>query len=111
MKLLELDISSIPFGQPIPFALRGVGGVLLAGKGFVIRSQEDLKSLLLRGHTLYVDTDESGDAYRAYLAQLQAMLHSDTKLGDIAGRAAGHHGHHHRQPGRDHRRLFAYGSR
>jgi len=84
MKLLELDISSIPFGQPIPFALRGVGGVLLAGKGFVIRSQEDLKALLLRGHTLYVDTDESGDAYRAYLAQLQAMLHSDTKLGSIA---------------------------
>lgn len=84
MKLLELDISSIPFGQPIPFALRGVGGVLLAGKGFVIRSQEDLKNLLLRGHTLYVDTDESGDAYRAYLAQLQAMLQRDTKLGDIA---------------------------
>ena len=39
MKLIELDLSSIPFGQPIPFALRGTGGTLLAGKGFVIHSQ------------------------------------------------------------------------
>lgn len=84
MKLIELDLSSIPFGQPIPFALRGTGGALLAGKGFVIHSQEDLKKLIFRGHTLYVDTDESEDAYRAYLAQLQALLHSDKKLGDIA---------------------------
>ena len=79
MKLIELDLSSIPFGQPIPFALRGTGGALLAGKGFVIHSQEDLKKLILRGHTLYVDTDESEDAYRAYLAQLQALLHSEIK--------------------------------
>lgn len=84
MKLIELDLSSIPFGQPIPFALRGTGGTLLAGKGFVIHSQEDLKKLIFRGHTLYVDTDESEDAYRAYLGQLQALLHSDKKLGDIA---------------------------
>ncbi len=84
MKLVALDIQSIPFGQPIPFALRGAGGALLAGKGYVIRSQEDLKNLLLRGQTLYVDTDESGDSYRAYLAQLQSMLHADKPLGKIA---------------------------
>ncbi len=59
MKLVELDLSSIPFGQPIPLTLRGTGGALLAGKGFVIHSQEDLKKLG-SGHTLYVDTDEIG---------------------------------------------------
>lgn len=84
MKLVELDIGSIPFGLPIPFALRGVGGVLLANKGFVLRSAEDLKNLLARGQTLYVDVDESGDSYRAYLAQLQHLLHADTPLGKIA---------------------------
>lgn len=84
MKLVELDIGSIPFGLPIPFALRGVGGTLLANKGFVIRSPEDLKTLLARGQTLYVDTDESGESYRAYLAQLQSMLHANKPLGQIA---------------------------
>lgn len=84
MNLVELDLSSIPFGHPIPFALRGVGGALLANKGFVVRSQEDLKNLLARGQILFVDTDESGDSYRAYLSQLQSMLHDNKPLGEIA---------------------------
>ena len=74
MKLVELNLATIPFGQPIPFALRGVGGSLLANKGFVIRSAEDLRILLARGQTLFVDTDESGDSYRAFLAQIQSLV-------------------------------------
>ena len=35
MNLVELNLSTIPFGQPLPFALRGVGGGLLANKGYV----------------------------------------------------------------------------
>lgn len=31
-----------------------------------------------------MDVDESGDSYRAYLAQLQHLLHADTPLGKIA---------------------------
>lgn len=84
MKLVELNLETIPFGQPIPFALRGAGGTLLAGKGFVIRSAEDLRVLLVRGQSLFVDTDESGDSYRAFLGQLQSMLMSDKPLGQIA---------------------------
>jgi HD-GYP domain-containing protein (c-di-GMP phosphodiesterase class II) len=83
MKLVELNISTIPFGQPIPFALRGVGGGLLANKGFVIRSADDLRVLLTRGQTLYVDTDESGESYRAFLSQLQSLLLSDKPLNQI----------------------------
>lgn len=84
MKLVELNLSTIPFGQPIPFALRGVGGSLLANKGYVIRSADDLRALLARGQALYVDTDESGDSYRAFLAQLQSLLLSDKPLNKIA---------------------------
>ena len=84
MNLVELNLETIPFGQPIPFALRGVGGSLLANKGFVIRSAEDLRVLLMRGQTLFVDTDESGESYRAFLGQLQSMLMSDKPLGQIA---------------------------
>lgn len=84
MNLVELNVETIPFGQPIPFALRGVGGSLLANKGFVIRSAEDLRVLLARGQSLFVDTDESGDSYRAFLGQLQSMLLSDKPLGQIA---------------------------
>ena len=84
MNLVELNLSTIPFGQPIPFALRGVGGSLLANKGYVIRSADDLRVLLTRGQTLYVDTDESGESYRAYLAQIQSLLLSDRPLNTIA---------------------------
>ena len=84
MKLVELNLATIPFGTPIPFALRGTGGSLLASKGFVIRSSDDLRQLLLRGQTLYVDTDESGESYRAFVAQLQSMLMSNKPLSKIA---------------------------
>ena len=83
MNLVELNLSTIPFGQPIPFSLRGVGGGLLANKGFVIRSADDLRVLLARGQTLYVDTDESGDSYRAFLAQIQSLLLSNQPLNQI----------------------------
>ncbi|MBS7349397.1 MAG: phosphohydrolase [Comamonas sp.] len=84
MHLVELDVSSIPFGQPLPFPLRGVGGVLLVNKGLVIRSSKELQDLVVRGQTLYVDTDEAGPEYRSYVARLQSMLYTDKPLGEIA---------------------------
>lgn len=84
MNLVELNIDSIPLGQPLPFALRGATGALLAQKGFVIRTPEDLRVLMARGLTLNVDTDESGDSFRAFRAQLQNMLLSDKPLREIA---------------------------
>ena len=84
MNLVSLNIQSIQLGQPLPFVLRGADGVLLAQKGFVIRTREELANLVARGRELCVDTDESGDSHRAYLAQLQRMLTADTSLGEIA---------------------------
>jgi len=84
MNLVALNIDSIPLGQPLPFILRGEDGTLLANKGFVIRNREELSAVVARGRGLCVDTDESGDSHRAYLAQLQKMLLSDSSLGQIA---------------------------
>ena len=84
MNLLTLNIDTIPLGQPLPFALRGAAGGLLAHKGFVIRNREELEVLLARGVQLCVDTEESGDSHRTYLSQLQRMLLSEKPLKDIA---------------------------
>lgn len=84
MNLVSLNIESIQLGQPLPFVLRGADGVLLAQKGFIIRTREELANLVARGRDLCVDTDESGGSHRAYLAQLQRMLIADTSLGEIA---------------------------
>lgn len=84
MKLVSLNIESIQLGHPLPFVLRGADGALLAQKGYVIRTREELAKMVARGRQLCVDTDESGDSHRAYLAQLQRMLIADTNLGEIA---------------------------
>ncbi|WP_370680226.1 HD-GYP domain-containing protein [Comamonas sp. GB3 AK4-5] len=84
MNLVELNIDTIPLGQPLPFALRGVAGALLAQKGYVIRSHKELEILLARGQTLCVDTDESGESFRAFKAHLQEILLSDKPLGMIS---------------------------
>ena len=84
MNLVTLNIDTIQLNQPLPFVLRGVNGVLLAQKGYVIRSRTELETLVARGVQLCVDTDESGDSHRAYLIQLQRMLMSDQSLGEIA---------------------------
>ena len=84
MNLVSLNIETIQLGHPLPFVLRGADGALLANKGYVIRTREELAKMVARGRQLCVDTDESGDSHRAYLAQLQRMLMADTNLGDIA---------------------------
>lgn len=84
MSLVSLNTTSIPLGQPLPFVLRGADGVLLAQKGFVIQSRGELDSMLARGRQLCVDTEESGDSHRAYMAQLHRMLNTDKALGEIA---------------------------
>ncbi len=84
MQLTPLNINTIPLGQPLPFNLRDEAGALLAHKGFVVRSRDDLEAMLSRGLQLCVDTEESGESYRAYLAQLQRMLLTANSLGQIA---------------------------
>ncbi|MGP1630710.1 MAG: HD-GYP domain-containing protein, partial [Giesbergeria sp.] len=84
MNLVTLNPASLVLGQPLPFSLRGTDGLLLASKGHILRKQDELDLLVERGVQLCVDTDESGESFRAYRAQLQQMLISDTSLGEIA---------------------------
>lgn len=84
MNLIALNPESLVLGQPLPFAVRGPDGLLLANKGFVIRKREELEALTTRGIQLCIDTEESVDGHRAYLAQLQKMLITDQPLGEIA---------------------------
>ena len=84
MNLISLDLDSIPLGQPLPFALRGVTGALLAQRGYVVRNRTELETLLARGVNLCIDTEESRDSHRAFVTQLRQMLDTDTQLGEIA---------------------------
>ena len=84
MNLITLNIDSIPLGRPLPFALRGAQGALLAQRGYVIRNRAELETLQARGVDLCVDTDESGDSHRTYLHQLHQMVGEDKALGQIA---------------------------
>lgn len=80
MNLVEINLASIPFGRAIPFALRGVGGSLLANRGYVIRSSDDLHALRALGQTFYVDTDECAESHRAFLAEMQSLLIADAPI-------------------------------
>lgn len=84
MNLVPLNIDSIQLGQPLPFVLRDSEGLLLAQKGYVVRTRAELDAMLARGLQLCVDTTESGDSHRAYVAQLHRMLNTDQALGQIA---------------------------
>ena len=84
MNLVSINVASIPLGNPLPFALRGADGTLLAQKGFVVNSKDELGAMLARGRQLCVDVEESGESYRAYVAQLQRMLRQETNLGELA---------------------------
>lgn len=84
MNLVTINVGSIQLGHPLPFALRGADGTLLAQKGFVVHSKDELGTMVARGRQLCVDVEESGESYRAYVAQLQRMLMQDTNLGELA---------------------------
>ena len=55
MNLVALNIDTIPLGQPLPFALRGAQGVLLAHKGYVIRNRAELEVLRAFGVRVTAD--------------------------------------------------------
>jgi hypothetical protein len=84
MKLVKLELETIPVGQPLPFILRSATGVLLAQKGYVVQSREELQQMALRGMSLCVDTNESGESHRAYVSKLHAMVREGRTLGAIA---------------------------
>ena len=84
MKLVTVSFSSIPLGQPLPFALRSADGILLASKGYVFTEREALDTLAAHG-TLYADQEESMQYRRSMVSQMNALINNqDTTLGQIA---------------------------
>jgi HD-GYP domain-containing protein (c-di-GMP phosphodiesterase class II) len=85
MNLIAVNLDSLRLGHPLPFALRNENGVLLAHKGYVINTREEITYWTSRGMTLCVDVD-AADNHRAYVGKLYEMVRSDkATLGDIAG--------------------------
>ena len=84
MNLINLDIDTIRLGTPLPYALWAADGALLARKGFVVRSRNELDVLVARGRTLCVDVDESGEHHRAYVGKLYDLVRDEKPLGQIA---------------------------
>lgn len=83
MNLVPVDLATIRLGQPLPFELRTERGVLLAQRGYVIHSRDELTHWTSRGMTLCVDMDASDDRQRAYVGKLHTMLRSERPLGEI----------------------------
>ena len=83
--LVTVNIDAIKIGQPLPFALKGSDGTLLAQKGFVIQSKAELQEMLGRGFTLYVDLADSEAFHRAYVSKLHSLVREEKSLGQIAG--------------------------
>ena len=84
MNLIPVNIDSLPLGKPLPFALRSAEGGLLAPRGYIIRNRTEVETLIARGVQLCMDTAESADNHRRYVAQLGQMLRDDQPLGQIA---------------------------
>lgn len=84
MNLVTINLDSIRIGQPLPFALRGEDGTLLAHKGFVVMSRESLKLASGGRDQLFIDVDESEGFRRAYVGKLYDLVREDRALGQIA---------------------------
>lgn len=83
MNLVPVDLATIRLGQPLPFELRTERGVLLAQRGYVIHSRDEITYWTSRGMTLCVDMDASDDRQRAYVGKLHNMLRAERPLGEI----------------------------
>ncbi len=85
MKLVTLPAENVLIGQPLPFSIRDVEGFLLAKKGAVFQTRDELKTLAANRAHLYIDVVESELHHRAYMGRLHALISDDTQLGQIAG--------------------------
>ena len=83
--LVPVSIESIHIGQPLPFALKDASGTLLAHKGFVFQSRDELLVLVRRGFSLYTDVADSEAYQRAFVSKLHSLVREEKLLGQIAG--------------------------
>jgi HD-GYP domain-containing protein (c-di-GMP phosphodiesterase class II) len=84
MNLVIVNVDTSRIGQPLPFSLWDAAGILIAPKGYVIRSQADLDQVVLQREQLFIDAAESESIHRAYVGKLRSMVSEDRALGQIA---------------------------
>lgn len=82
MKLIPVKVETIGVGEPLPFTVRDVDGTLLANKGYVIPTRQDLEDIVEKGRGLYVE--EADPYYRGYVSKLYGMVTGDAAIGRIA---------------------------
>ena len=69
MNLVQVTHESIMIGQPLAFSLRDETGALLARKGFVIVSRDDLESLVWG-----FAEENSGNSLEVHIANLRRKI-------------------------------------
>ncbi len=84
MNLVQVTHESIVIGQPLPFSLRDETGALLARKGYVIVTREDLEAVRGRGKGFFVDVSESERHQKAFVGKLHELVRDERPLGKIA---------------------------
>ena len=84
MNLVPVSIDAILIGQPLPCALRDQSGVLLASRGFMVTSRQDLEAMVGRRSQIYIDFDQSDNFRRGYVNRLNNLVMEDKSLGQIA---------------------------
>lgn len=84
MNLVQVTHESITIGQPLAFSLRDETGALLARKGFVIVSRDDLEAVRGRGKGFFVDVSESEQHQKAFVGKLHELVRDERTLGKIA---------------------------
>ncbi len=84
MNLVQVTHESIVIGQPLAFSLRDETGALLARKGFVIVSRDDLEAVRGRGKGFFVDVSESEHHQKAFVGKLHELVRDERPLGKIA---------------------------
>ena len=84
MNLVQVTHESITIGQPLAFSLRDETGALLARKGFVIASRDDLEAVRGRGKGFFVDVSESEQHQKAFVGKLHELVRDERPLGKIA---------------------------
>lgn len=84
MNLVPVSVDAILIGQPLPCALRDQSGVLLASRGFMVTSRQDLESMVGRRSQIYIDFDQSDNFRRGYVNRLNNLVMEDKSLGQIA---------------------------
>lgn len=81
--LVPLTIDTIPIGRPLQFALRSESGALLANRGYVVTSRQELERMVGRGRSLCVDIAESAAVHRAYIQKLNQKITNNDSLYEI----------------------------